>query len=76
MMKRYFYNYKPSLRWERTMKAASLRKARRKSTRIPRKLQKGDLSSSVSLNSQMISSSNTNTNNNTIIPLEKASIQK
>jgi len=39
MMKRYFYNYKPSLRWERTMKTASLRKARRKTTRIPRKLQ-------------------------------------
>ncbi len=44
MMKRYFYNYKPTLRWERTMKVASLRKARRKTTRIPRKLQKSDLS--------------------------------
>ncbi len=44
MMKRYFYNYKPTLRWERTMKVASLRKARRKTTRIPRKLQKSELS--------------------------------
>nr|ALO63242.1 hypothetical chloroplast RF1 [Chlamydomonas applanata] len=39
MMRRYFYNYKPTNRWERTMKVASLRKARRKTTRIPRKLQ-------------------------------------
>lgn len=30
MMKRYFYYYKPTLRWERTMKVASMRKARRK----------------------------------------------
>nr|UZA61424.1 uncharacterized protein/ potential TIC214 [Hyalogonium fusiforme] len=39
MMRRYFYNYKPSLRWQHTMKVASLRKARRKTTRITRKLQ-------------------------------------
>nr|YP_009185018.1 hypothetical chloroplast RF1 [Characiochloris acuminata]ALO63322.1 hypothetical chloroplast RF1 [Characiochloris acuminata] len=39
MMKRYFYYYKPTNRWEKTMKVASLRKARRKSSRIPRKLQ-------------------------------------
>nr|ALO21695.1 hypothetical chloroplast RF1 [Stephanosphaera pluvialis] len=39
MLKRYFYNYKPTLRWERTMRVASLRKALRKTTRIPRKLQ-------------------------------------
>jgi hypothetical protein len=39
MMKRYFYYYKPTLRWEKTMKVASLRKARRKSSRVPRKLQ-------------------------------------
>ena len=38
MMRRYFYNYKPTNRWERTMKVASLRKARRKTTRKPRKL--------------------------------------
>ena len=39
MMKRYFYYYKPTLRWKKTMKVASLRKARRKSSRVPRKLQ-------------------------------------
>jgi hypothetical protein len=37
ILKRYFYNYKPNLRWERTMKVASLRKARRKTTRSERK---------------------------------------
>lgn len=36
MMRRFFYNYKPTNRWERTMKVASLRKARRKTTRTPR----------------------------------------
>lgn len=39
MMKRYFYYYKPTLRWERTMKVASLRKARRKTPANPRKIQ-------------------------------------
>ena len=39
MMKRYFYYYKPTLRWERTMKVASLRKARRKTSVPPRKIQ-------------------------------------
>ncbi len=38
MMKRFFYYYKPSLRWERTLRVATMRKARRKSSRIPRKL--------------------------------------
>nr|AYQ94177.1 hypothetical chloroplast RF1 [Borodinellopsis texensis] len=42
MNKRYFYYYKPNIRWERTMKAATLRKARRKTSRIPRKLQLND----------------------------------
>nr|AMN09085.1 hypothetical chloroplast protein RF1 [Rotundella rotunda] len=37
MMKRFFYYYKPTLRWERTMRVATLRKARRKGPRIPRK---------------------------------------
>lgn len=36
MMKRYFYYYKPNGRWKRTMKTATLRKARRKLSRIPR----------------------------------------
>ncbi len=44
MMRRYFYNYKPTSRWERTMQVASLRKARRKTTRTPRKLRLPQLS--------------------------------
>lgn len=39
MMKRYFYYFKPTLRWERTMKVASLRKARRKTPASPKKIQ-------------------------------------
>ena len=39
MMKRYFYYFKPTLRWEKTMKVASLRKARRKTPASPRKIQ-------------------------------------
>ena len=38
MMKRFFYHYKPTSRWERTMRTATLRKARRKGPRSPRKL--------------------------------------
>jgi len=38
MMKRYFYYYKPDLRWERTIKVSSLRKALRKTKRVPKKL--------------------------------------
>jgi hypothetical protein len=38
LMKRFFYHYKPSLRWERTLRVASSRRARRKSSRIPKKL--------------------------------------
>jgi hypothetical protein len=38
MMKRFFYHYKPTARWERTMRTATLRKARRKGPRLPRKL--------------------------------------
>ena len=37
LMKRFFYHYKPSLRWERTLRVASSRRARRKSSRIPKK---------------------------------------
>jgi hypothetical protein len=37
MMKRFFYYYKPTLRWERTMRVATMRKARRKGSRVPRK---------------------------------------
>ena len=42
MMKRYFYYYKPNLRWENTMKTGSLRKARRKTIRTPRKIQQSE----------------------------------
>jgi hypothetical protein len=38
LMKRFFYYYKPTLRWEKTMRTATMRKARRKGSRIPRKL--------------------------------------
>jgi hypothetical protein len=38
MMKRFFYYYKPTLRWERTMQTATMRKARRKNYRTPRKI--------------------------------------
>ncbi len=37
MLKRYFYYYKPNLRWEHTMKNGSLRKARRKRIRYQKK---------------------------------------
>jgi hypothetical protein len=50
LMKRYFYHYKPTNRWERTLKAASLRTARRKMSRRPRKLQ-------FDVNSQVLTSS-------------------
>nr|YP_009632265.1 hypothetical chloroplast RF1 [Parallela transversalis]AYQ22854.1 hypothetical chloroplast RF1 [Parallela transversalis] len=35
MMKKFFYYYKPSLRWERTVKLASLKKIRRRGSRKP-----------------------------------------
>ena len=56
MMKRYFYYYKPTLRWERTMKVASLRKARRKTASTPKKIQLNRLPSSVFSNSNISSS--------------------
>lgn len=58
MMKRYFYYFKPTLRWERTMKVASLRKARRKTSVSARKIQ---FSSSPNNFSQGKSLSTTNT---------------
>jgi hypothetical protein len=70
MMKRYFYYYKPTLRWEKTMKVASLRKARRKSSRVPRKLQYNELNTTknnlTNQNSFPISASNPNFANNQI----------
>nr|AYQ94896.1 hypothetical chloroplast RF1 [Microspora sp. UTEX LB472] len=35
MMKKFFYYFKPTLRWERTMRVATLKKIRRKSSRKP-----------------------------------------
>jgi hypothetical protein len=59
MMKRYFYYYKPTLRWKKTMKVASLRKARRKSSRVPRKLQYSENTvGTQTLNNTMISNPN------------------
>jgi hypothetical protein len=46
-LKRFFYHYKPSLRWERTLRVATYRRARRKTSRVPRKL-------NVSKNSQIL----------------------
>nr|YP_009632854.1 hypothetical chloroplast RF1 [Spermatozopsis similis]AYQ95207.1 hypothetical chloroplast RF1 [Spermatozopsis similis] len=37
LMRKYFYYYKPTLRWKRTMRNASLRKALRKGPRQPRR---------------------------------------
>ena len=38
MMKKFFYYYKPTLRWERTMRVATLKKIRRKGSRKPLRL--------------------------------------
>nr|AYQ95270.1 hypothetical chloroplast RF1 [Trochiscia hystrix] len=40
MLRRFFYYYKPTLRWKKTMRLASMRKYRRKGIRIPKKLRK------------------------------------
>ena len=62
MMKRYFYYYKPTLRWKKTMKVASLRKARRKSSRVPRKLQYSENTlGNQSLSNTLISNQNPTT---------------
>ena len=39
LMNRYFYYYKPTLRWEKTMKVAALRKSRRKVANNPKRIQ-------------------------------------
>jgi len=55
MMKRFFYYYKPTLRWERTMRTATMRKARRKGPRVVRKFnidKKTQILSKFSENSQ------------------------
>nr|YP_009629511.1 hypothetical chloroplast RF1 [Coelastrella saipanensis]AVV61621.1 hypothetical chloroplast RF1 [Coelastrella saipanensis] len=55
MMKRFFYYYKPTLRWERTLRVATMRKARRKSSRIPRKF-------NIQKSSQILANTNNFTN--------------
>lgn len=60
MMKRYFYYYKPTLRWERTIKQATKRQGIRKTTRIPKRLfyKTNSINSNISINdSQLIGSS-------------------
>ena len=58
MMKRFFYYYKPTLRWERTMHTATMRKARRKSPRTPRKLNVNKETLLMSKNEQYTNNSN------------------
>lgn len=43
IMQRYFYSYKPTKRWSRTLKGATMRRYLRKSTRKPRILQTSQL---------------------------------
>lgn len=70
MMKRFFYYYKPTLRWERTMRTATMRKARRKGSRIPRKLNVSKKKQGLSQlnlgldNTEMVSQEVLNTNSN------------
>jgi hypothetical protein len=68
MMKRYFYYYKPTLRWERTMKVASLRKARRKTPAAPRKIQFTDNSlKNLAQNASVLSAANLKTAQNPML---------
>lgn len=67
MMKRYFYYYKPTLRWEKTMKVASLRKARRKKSRTPRKLQFPSNSTEGTNSINVNSTSQTSTSEQTLL---------
>ena len=64
MMNRYFYYYKPTLRWERTMKVASLRKARRKTATNPKRIQLNNQSVSLDTVQLNTNNNNSNTNNN------------
>jgi hypothetical protein len=65
MMKRFFYHYKPTLRWERTMRVATMRKARRKGSRIPRKWNvNSELSTLANLDSTKLK---TETNNSKLL---------
>lgn len=69
MMKRFFYYYKPTLRWERTMRVATMRKARRKGSRVPRKWNVNtEISALANLNSS--GSANSTTKLNQTLALE------
>jgi hypothetical protein len=80
MMRRFFYYYKPTLRWERTMRTATMRKARRKGPRI---IRKQNLNKKTTAISKSFSSANVTTNASVIMnenifasvdTLEKANI--
>nr|YP_009492375.1 hypothetical chloroplast protein RF1 [Stauridium tetras]AWI68950.1 hypothetical chloroplast protein RF1 [Stauridium tetras] len=62
MMKRFFYYYKPTLRWERTMRVATMRKARRKGSRIPRKLNINSETKALAFISENLYNNNGNVN--------------
>ncbi len=53
LMRKYFYYYKPTLRWKRTMHNASLRKALRKGIRKPRRF-KTNLEQTKSVNDSIL----------------------
>lgn len=61
IMQRYFYSYKPTKRWSRTLKGATMRRYLRKSTRKPRILQTSQLN-----DKDIITQSNINNSNVTI----------
>nr|WVD55975.1 hypothetical chloroplast RF1 [Tetradesmus dimorphus] len=66
MMKRFFYHYKPTLRWERTLRVATIRRARRKSSRIPRKFNVSKTSQILATRADDLNSlETTNTSSNT-----------
>nr|YP_010388687.1 hypothetical chloroplast RF1 [Leontynka pallida]UPQ43854.1 hypothetical chloroplast RF1 [Leontynka pallida] len=86
MMKKFFYHYKPNLRWKRTMKVASLRKARRKTSRLPKKLSLTDTSLTTNISNNVASQNTTKdksaeltsitTTTNTQAPIQLTRLQK
>jgi hypothetical protein len=78
MMKRFFYYYKPTLRWERTMRVATMRKARRKGSRIPRKLNINRETKALALasNKNELNNENLNRNMNPSLISEESNLLK
>lgn len=78
MMKKFFYYYKPTLRWERTMRTATMRKARRKGPRIPRKLNVNKKTQMLTRNSILLDPSVNKDRENAVIikPLVNESINE